>query len=652
MAALDRARRHVLELQDSSGCWRSDEYKQAGMDAEDLLYREFAGIRTDDLTEAVARWIRSTQETDGGWPGRQYGGGDLTVSVLAYAALRLAGDSPDAYHMALAAGWIRDAGGLAAVGLRAQVWLAVFGQAEWEDVLVPPPEIIYVPPSYPMRLAGQPEWGRLTLIPLAVLGAMRPVRGLPFRLDELQVAAQGQAVARGGPAAKVRGFPALDRGLHAYRQSLHVSPLGAARGAALRKCGDWIAGAQSPDGSWRGSRSGLLFSMMALELLGHRRGDPVLTRGLAALDATAKWENGNAPLRRVETRRPSATRTALAVSALGDAGLARDHRALVTAAVWLIEEELSIRSRRLAGRYEPAPGGAAEPSRVPAAIEETAAVVLALRRVSIAAVSGRLPTTTFALRWLTSLQRKDGGWGPHASGPGSTLVTRLPLLDQGEQRDASSPEVTACAVRALAAAGQPGSRAIRRGVAWMLRAQLPDGSWPGEHGTGDLFVTAAVLPALIAAGVIAGKPPVARAAGWLLAQQNTDGGWDCPSPGLSSGPDGPQPSAPLTTARVLTALLAAGGQAAMDAAERAATFLVTSQRPDGTWPDVRPGPAGPGVRRGQKRPQRAADRNAAITGGALEVDTAALSALGQYLAGCGSRDSGQTRSGPEFDRAC
>ncbi len=632
MAALERARRHVLEQQDSSGCWRSGECEEVGTDAEDLLYREFAGIRTDDLTAAVARWIKSRQQADGSWRGRQ-GGGDLTASVLAYAALRLAGDSPDAYHMALAAGWIRDAGGLASVGLRAQVWLAALGQAEWQDLPVPPPEAVYLPPSYPMRLAGQPEWGRLTLIPLAVLGAMRPVRGLSFRLTELEVAA-GQGP-RGGSPAKVSGLARLDRGLQAYRPSWHVAPLGAARAAALRKCGDWIVEAQSPDGSWRGSRSGLLYSMMALELLGRRRADPALRRGLAALDAACKWEEGTPAVRRLGTRPPSATRTALAVSALADAGLARDHRALVAAAVWLIEEELSIRSRRLAGRYEPSPGQASRSFGVPAVVEETAAVVLALRSVSMAAASGRLPTTTFALRWLAGLQRKDGGWGRLASWPGSPLVTKLPLFDLGEQEDASSPEVTAYAVRALAEAGQPGSPAIRRGVAWMLRAQSPDGSWPAEHGTGDLLVTAAVVPALIAAGVLAGKPPIVRAVGWLLEQQNTDGGWGYPLPGRTRGPDGPGPSAPLPTARVLVALLAVGGQAAMDAAERAATFLVTSQRPDGTWPDARPGPADPPVTRGHK-PRLTEDCGAAATGDALEVDTAALSALGQYLARGGS----------------
>ena len=37
------------------------------MDAEDLLLRQFLGIRTDEQTRESARWIRSKQRDDGTW---------------------------------------------------------------------------------------------------------------------------------------------------------------------------------------------------------------------------------------------------------------------------------------------------------------------------------------------------------------------------------------------------------------------------------------------------------------------------------------------------------------------------------------------------------------------------------------------------------
>ncbi len=73
------------------------------MDAEDLLLREFLGIRTAEQTQAAARWIRSSQRADGTWANFKGGDADLSTTVEAYAALRLAGDAPEAPHLALAA---------------------------------------------------------------------------------------------------------------------------------------------------------------------------------------------------------------------------------------------------------------------------------------------------------------------------------------------------------------------------------------------------------------------------------------------------------------------------------------------------------------------------------------------------------------------
>src|SRR6202047_998550 len=102
-ATLDRAVEHLLGLQHEQGWWQGELETNVTMDAEDLLMREFLGIRTAEQTAAAARWIRSRQRADGTWANWRGGDGDLSTTVEAYVALRLAGDPPEAAHLARAA---------------------------------------------------------------------------------------------------------------------------------------------------------------------------------------------------------------------------------------------------------------------------------------------------------------------------------------------------------------------------------------------------------------------------------------------------------------------------------------------------------------------------------------------------------------------
>src|SRR3984885_14725271 len=102
-AALGRAVSHLTGLQNPGGWWQGELETNVTMDAEDLLLREFLGIRTDEETQAAARWIRRSQRADGTWANFLGGDADLSTTVEAYVALRLAGDSPQAAHMARAA---------------------------------------------------------------------------------------------------------------------------------------------------------------------------------------------------------------------------------------------------------------------------------------------------------------------------------------------------------------------------------------------------------------------------------------------------------------------------------------------------------------------------------------------------------------------
>src|SRR6266545_2351521 len=90
--ALERGARWLLDTQDRDGWWKGDLETNVTMDAEDLMLREFLGIRGEERTRGSAAWIRSKQREDGTWASFHGGPPELSTTVEAYLALRLAGD--------------------------------------------------------------------------------------------------------------------------------------------------------------------------------------------------------------------------------------------------------------------------------------------------------------------------------------------------------------------------------------------------------------------------------------------------------------------------------------------------------------------------------------------------------------------------------
>src|SRR5207244_732038 len=131
---------HLRALQDPAGWWKGELQTNVTMDAEDLLLREFLGIRRPEETSRAANWIRSQQRADGSWANFHDGPADLSTTIEAYAALRLAGDRPQDPHMQAAAAMVREAGGLERARVFTHIWLALFGAWSWDDVPALPPE--------------------------------------------------------------------------------------------------------------------------------------------------------------------------------------------------------------------------------------------------------------------------------------------------------------------------------------------------------------------------------------------------------------------------------------------------------------------------------------------------------------------------------
>jgi squalene-hopene/tetraprenyl-beta-curcumene cyclase len=608
---LDLAVSHLLGLQHADGWWQGELETNVTMDAEDLLLREFLGIRTAEQTEAAARWIRSCQREDGTWANFRGGDGDLSTTVEAYVALRLAGDSPEAGHMARAAEWITDRGGIEATRVFTRIWLALFGEWSWDDLPVMPPELIYLPAWFPLNVYDWACWARQTIVPLTVVCSQRPTRKLSFGLAELHVTGDEAQFA---PLTDrwTKFFEALDRQLHRYERYIRpLKPATAVRAAALRRCAEWIIARQEKDGCWGGIQPPWVYSLIALHLLGYELDHPVIKRGIEGLDRfTIFQESPDGRVRRLEACQSPVWDTVLAMIALADAGLPADHQALGTAARWVIGEEIRGPGDWQVRRPSLRPGGWAfefDNDGYPD-VDDTAEVVLALRRFAHSGgVGGVAPpgqhsggvgevappgqhsgtsdaAVSRALDWLIGMQSRDGGWGAFDADNTSGIVGKLPFCDFGEVIDPPSADVTAHTIEALAACGFAESKPVRRGVAWLLRAQESDGSWFGRWGANYVYGTGAVVPALIAAGVRPGKPAIRRAVRWLISHQNADGGW---GEDLRSYDDqswaGRGESTASQTAWALLALLAAGGEEAMASAERGVAWLVQVQRPDGSW---------------------------------------------------------------------
>jgi len=576
--ALEKARSHLLSLQTPAGYWKTELETNVTMDAEDLLLREFLGIRTDEISRQSAAGIRSRQREDGGFAIHHGGDANLSTTVEAYAALRLAGDPPDARHMRLAVEQIRDLGGLERTRVFTRIWLALFGEWSWDDLPALPPELIFLPAWFPLNIYDFACWARQTIVPLTVVASFRPRRPLPFSLGELRV----EAPAPRRLSLRTWGgrFQRLDRLLHVYERH----PFGPLRRQAIRAALEWILRRQEADGSWGGIQPPWVYSMLALHLCGYPMDHPVLEKACAGLESFSIVEDG---MRRLEACQSPVWDTGLAGVALRDAGVPPDHPALLRAAEWLLGEEVRACGDWAVRRPDLAPGGWAfefanenHPD-----IDDTAEVVMALRHVShpdperAKAIEGAAQR---AIDWTFGMQCSDGGFAAFDADNTRALCRELPFCDFGEVIDPPSADVTAHVVEMLSEEGLAGDPRVARARDWLLRAQESDGSWFGRWGANHLYGTGAAVPALVKAGVSPAAPSIRRAVRWLESVQNEDGGW---GEDLRSYRDarwrGRGSSTASQTAWALLALLAAGERG--EATLRGIAWLGRRQRPDGGW---------------------------------------------------------------------
>jgi squalene-hopene/tetraprenyl-beta-curcumene cyclase len=442
---------------------------------------------------------------------------------------------------------------------------------------------MFLPSWAPLNIYDFACWARQTIVALTVVMAHRPSSPLPFPVDDLLSGHTPPGRPSPGVGSTAARFALLDSLLHRYeRLPRWFVPKSVLRRAALGRAERWILQRQEADGLWGGIQPPVVYSIIALRLLGYPLDHPVLQAALKGIEGfTIRDQRG----RRLEACQSPVWDTALAVVALRDAGVEEGDPAVKSAARWLVDEEVRVRGDWAVRRPALGPGGWAfefANDNYPD-IDDTAEVIMALRRARNSAGPHGDAACERGISWTLGMQCKDGGWAAFDADNNSRLVAALPFCDFGEVTDPPSADVTAHVIEMLAAEKTVAPEVINRGVAWLWQNQEADGSWFGRWGVNYVYGTGAAVPALIEAGADCSDPRIRRAVSWLEQHQNPDGGW---GEDLRSYVDeswhGRGESTPSQTAWALLALIVAG-DANGDAAGRGVRWLLDHQTADGTW---------------------------------------------------------------------
>jgi squalene-hopene/tetraprenyl-beta-curcumene cyclase len=580
--SINIARDALLARQHASGHWLFELEADCTIPAEFILMMHFLDEIDAAVEPKLAAFLRERQAEHGGWPLYHGGTFDLSCSVKAYYALKLAGDDPQAAHMERARSAILQYGGAARANVFTRLALAMFGQLPWRGVPYIPVEIMLLPKWFPFHLDKVSYWSRAVMVPLFVLCSRRVraknPRAVHIReLFTVDPELEDNYFRRGGFTN--RAFLLLDR------LGRLIDPLvpRSVRSRAFKRAEDWInARANGEDGL------GAIFPAMvnALEVmvtLGYAADDPRSVQAKRSIwkllvigERTAYCQPCVSPV----------WDTALTCLALDEEGSGAARDAALRAFEWLrplqlLEAAGDWRKRRptLAG------GGWAfqfNNSYYPD-LDDTAAVAWAMhaapQREQYAGVLTR------ALDWLVGMQSKNGGFASFDVDGTCYYLNEIPFADHGALLDPPTADVTARVVTVLARVGRGEDRvALERAIANLRATQEADGSWFGRWGTNYIYGTWSVLIALAAAGIGAEDPAVRRAVSWLASCQQADGGWgesndsyldpDLAGRGLAS--------TPYQTAWALLALMAAGA-AEPAVLRRGVHFLLRAQLANGLW---------------------------------------------------------------------
>ena len=525
---IDESRDALGAVQREDGHWLYELEADVTITSEYILLKHYLDEVDPETEQAMAVYLRENQRDHGGWSLFEEGEPDISATVKAYFALKLAGDDPEAPHMRRARALVLAQGGAARANVFTRIMLALFGEVPWHAVPVMPVEIMHLPRWFPFHIEKISYWSRTVIVPMLIVMALRPraknptgrgVRELfttpPEEEPDFITSPKG---AKLGPA-----FVALDKVLRAAEPFFPK----ASRQRAIEKAVAFITERLNGEDGVGGIYPAMAFTVIAFHELGYRPDHPDLVIARKSVEKLVVRSGSRVYCQPCLS---PVWDTSLAMHAMMEAGEPGDSERIAKAAEWLLEREIRDRKGDWSWRRPNlAPGGWAFQYRNDfyPDVDDTAVVAMALHRADPERYKEPLER---AAAWIIGMQSSSGGWGAFDVDNDFQYLNAIPFADHGALLDPPTVDVTARCLSMLAQLGYGRDHeTVRRGIEYLRREQEADGSWYGRWGVNYVYGTWSTLCALNALGFPPDDPMVQRGVAYLKSMQRPDGGFgeDC-----------------------------------------------------------------------------------------------------------------------------
>ncbi|TRX00917.1 squalene--hopene cyclase [Candidatus Methylobacter oryzae] len=589
-SAINQAKTQLISLQNQNGYWVFELEADCTIPSEYILMMHYMDEIDEALQTKIANFIRAQQNPDGSYPLYKGGAGDISCTVKAYYAMKMAGDNTGAAHMSKARDWILARGGAARANVFTRIMLAIFEQIPWRGVPFMPVEIMLLPKWFPFHLDKVSYWSRTVMVPLFILCTYKVKARNPHHIGvaELFVTPPDQET---NYFAHVK-TPLGKTILALERMGRLLEPLipGFIRSKATVKAHQWFTERLNGyDGL------GAIFTAMvnAYEAMDYLGIPPNNERRLIAKEAIDRLLVANGDTAYCQPCVSPVWDTGLASLALQEADChernPQTQQALKSALRWLAGKQLTDEPGDWRIQRPNLPGGGWAfqfgNSYYPD-VDDTAVAALALAQSEDREFIGNIER---ASTWIAGMQSKNGGYGAFDADNNYHYLNHIPFADHGALLDPPTADVSARCLMFLGkrVARHPEYRpVIDKCIAYLRNEQEADGCWFGRWGTNYIYGTWSVLIGFESAGVAKYDPAIRKAVAWLKSKQRDDGGWgesnhsyhDTHSRGECNT------STAFQTALALLALLSAG-ESDCSEVEAGINYLLRNQQADGFWKD-------------------------------------------------------------------